>query len=80
MKVVSIENEVGALFVIVGFGSLSSVAVAVPMFTMVCSPVASAVMFDGAVITGGVVSGVVSTTVTVLVTVTASFPDESTEL
>ena len=54
----------------------SSVAVAEIIVTDVEVPVASAVMSDGAVITGGVVS----TTFTVLVTWIASFPDESTEL
>ena len=73
-------NELGALFVIVGFESLLSVAVAVPMFTIVNSSVDSNVIFSGAVIVGGVLSGVVvSCTVTVLVLVTALFPELSAQ-
>ena len=63
-----------------GFESLLSVAVAVPMFTIVNSSVDSNVIFAGAVIVGGVLSGVVvSCTVTVLVTVTALFPELSVQ-
>ena len=61
-----------ALLVITGEGSSSSDAVALPISTGVCGPVASVVILAGAEIDGGV-----SALTIIVINSSSEFPDES---